>query len=75
MTIRGEMYCNACYLHIGLQKHAVVPAPAGDLHFHDREPGDCWGKQRELRARYCQPGKQGDRTNPGNNQFVQPKAA
>ena len=48
MTIRGENYCDNCYLHIGLQKHAVVRVRAGDLHFHDREPGDCWEKRKKL---------------------------
>lgn len=51
MSINGEIYCNACLLHIGIQKHAALPKPGtkGEspedyLHYHNRAPDDCWRK-------------------------------
>lgn len=62
MTTAEELYCNACHLAIGLQKHATLKNPqtkgkressAELLHFHNRAADDCWGKQlRQLLKRY-----------------------
>ncbi len=55
MSINGQTYCDACLLHIGIQKHTTFRKPGtkgeslGDyLHFHNRGVDDCWNKrQRE----------------------------
>ncbi len=46
MTIRGEIYCDSCFLHIGLQKHTKLQMRGRELHFHNRAPGDCWEKHK-----------------------------
>ena len=55
MTVNGEHYCNACHLHIGLQKHATFKKPGTKgkspddyLYYHNRGPGDCWAKTFQL---------------------------
>ena len=58
MRVNNELYCDACFLHIGDQKHTVFKKPGMSgqsledyLHFHNRSADDCWGKrQRELSA-------------------------
>lgn len=62
MTTAEELYCNACHLAIGLQKHATLKNPrargkrdssSDHLYYHNRASDDCWGKQlRQLLKRY-----------------------
>lgn len=54
MTVNGELYCDACFLYIGKQKHTVFkkPGKGGDcvehyLHYHNRGPDDCYNRIRE----------------------------
>jgi hypothetical protein len=61
-TTAEELYCSACHLAIGIQKHAVLKNPRGKasverssglLYFHNRAVDDCWGKQlRDILKRY-----------------------
>ncbi len=60
MSRDGGIYCDGCLLLIGDQKHVTVKKPGtkGEkpedyLHYHNREPRDCWGKQvKELVEKY-----------------------
>jgi hypothetical protein len=49
-TTAAEVYCDACHLAIGLQKHAICKKrrkgnPIEYVYYHNRDADDCWGKQ------------------------------